>query len=70
MKGYTADIVKATLTNDDFRKVLYTGHHLQLVLMSVAPGQNIGEEVHENSDQFFRFEAGRANAVKTEMSTP
>ncbi len=58
MKGYKANIEEETLDNNNFRKVLYTGGHLQLVLMSLKPGEEIGEEVHENNDQFFRFESG------------
>lgn len=57
-KGYVDDIEKATLDNDDFRKVLYTGEYLQLVLMTIQPGSEIGEEVHEDHDQFFRVESG------------
>ena len=57
-RGYCADIQEATIANNDFRRVLYTGEHLQLVLMSLAPGEEIGEEVHEDRDQFFRFEEG------------
>ena len=57
-KGYRAEIEKQTLENKDFRRVLYTGKHSQLVLMSRAPGEEIGEEVHEHIDQFFRFEQG------------
>ena len=58
MKGYVEDIEKVTLDNGDFRRVLYTGHNLQLVVMSINPGEEIGEEVHEDRDQFFRIEAG------------
>jgi mannose-6-phosphate isomerase-like protein (cupin superfamily) len=58
MKGYKGNIEKETLDNNNFRKVLYTGGHLQLVLMSLKPGEEIGEEIHENNDQFFRFESG------------
>jgi mannose-6-phosphate isomerase-like protein (cupin superfamily) len=58
MKGFKGNIEQDTLDNDNFRKVLYTGPHLQLVLMSLKPGEEIGEEVHENNDQFFRFESG------------
>ena len=58
MKGYVDDIESATEGNTNFRKVLYTGRHLQLVLMSLEPGEDIGEEVHEGHDQFFRIEAG------------
>ena len=58
MKGYCENIEKRTVENEDFRRVLYTGHNLQLVLMTLKPGEEIGEEVHEDRDQFFRFEAG------------
>jgi mannose-6-phosphate isomerase-like protein (cupin superfamily) len=59
MNGYHDDIEQQTVGNDDFRRVLYTGSHLQLVLMSLPPGCDIGAEVHEDRDQFFRFEEGR-----------
>lgn len=58
MKGYHDDIEKQTTGNDDFRRVLYTGKHLQLVLMTLQPGEEIGSEVHKDRDQFFRFEEG------------
>jgi mannose-6-phosphate isomerase-like protein (cupin superfamily) len=58
MKGYHDDIERQTTANGDFRRVLYTGHHLQLVLMTLRPGEEIGAEVHEDRDQFFRFEEG------------
>jgi len=58
MKGYVDNIEKRTEDNDDFRRVLYTGHNLQLVLMTIQPGEEIGEEVHHDRDQFFRIEAG------------
>ena len=57
-RGYCDDINEQTIANNDFRRVLYTGQHLQLVLMSLAPGEEIGEEVHDDRDQFFRFEEG------------
>ena len=59
MKGYCDNIEKRTVENEDFRRVLYTGHHLQLVAMTLQPGDEIGEEVHEDRDQFFRIEEGR-----------
>ncbi len=59
MKGYHDDIEGQTTDNDDFRRVLYTGHHLQLVLMTIQAGDEIGAEVHKDRDQFFRFEEGR-----------
>ncbi len=58
MKGFVDDIEKLTEENTLFRKVLYTGHNIQLVLMSIDPGDEIGEEVHDDRDQFFRIEAG------------
>ena len=58
MQGYCDDIEKQTVENDDFRRVLYTGKNLQLVLMTLQPGEEIGEEVHDDRDQFFRFEEG------------
>lgn len=58
MKGYVGNIEKQTEENDDFRRVLYTGHNLQLVLMAIQPGEEIGEEVHDDRDQFFRIEGG------------
>lgn len=58
MKGYCDNIEKRTVENEDFRRVLYTGHNLQLVLMTLKPDEEIGEEVHEDRDQFFRFEEG------------
>jgi len=58
MKGYHDDIEQQTVGNNDFRRVLYTGQHLQLVLMTLQPGEEIGSEIHEDRDQFFRFEEG------------
>ena len=58
MKGFVADIEELTEENSDFRRVLYTGKHLQLVLMAIQPGDEIGEEVHDDRDQFFRVEEG------------
>ncbi len=57
-KGFNTNIEKETLENNSFRKVLYSGSHLQLVLMSLKAGEEIGEEVHHDNDQFFRFESG------------
>lgn len=59
MQGFIGDIEDRTEQNRDFRRVLYTGPHMQLVLMSLEPGEEIGEEVHETTDQFFRVEAGK-----------
>ena len=58
MKGFHGDIETLTTDNSDFRRVLYTGKQLQLVLMTLPPGCDIGSEVHEDRDQFFRFEDG------------
>lgn len=58
MKGFVANIEELTEDNNDFRRVLYTGHNLQLVLMAIQPGDEIGEEIHEDRDQFFRIEGG------------
>jgi mannose-6-phosphate isomerase-like protein (cupin superfamily) len=58
MKGFKSNIEKDTLGNSNFRRVLYTGKHSQLVLMTLRPSEEIGEEVHKTVDQFFRFEKG------------
>ncbi len=63
MKGYAIQIEEETRKNNYFRKVLYTAEHSQLVLMCVKPGDELGSEVHEHSDQFFRFEAGQGKVV-------
>jgi len=63
VKGFYANIEKDTLENDNFRKVLYSGKHCQLVLMSLLPSEDIGEEVHPENDQFFRFEKGHGKVV-------
>jgi len=63
MKGFNANIEEQTLQNSDFRHVLYTGKHSQLVLMSLKPGEDIGKEVHEDNDQFFRIEQGTGKCV-------
>lgn len=63
MRGYVTDIEKETLENENFRKVLYTAPHSQLVVMTLKPGEEIGEEVHENVDQFFRVEEGTGKAI-------
>src|SRR3954470_6571347 len=59
MKRYCDNIEQRAIENEDFRRVLYTGKNLQLVLMTLPPGCDIGEEVHEDRDQFFRVEPGR-----------
>ncbi len=63
MKGYVATLEKETEKNSDFRRVLYTGKHSQLVLMSLKPGEEIGEETHGDVDQFFRFEIGEGKVI-------
>jgi mannose-6-phosphate isomerase-like protein (cupin superfamily) len=63
MKGFYANIEEETLENDNFRKVLYTGKHSQLVLMSLKPGEEIGMEVHPENDQFFRIESGEGKCI-------
>jgi len=63
MKGFFTNIENATKENNDFRRVLYTGKNSQLVLMSLKPNEEIGEEVHETIDQFFRFEVGQGKAI-------
>ena len=70
MKGFIADIEDLTTSNTDFRRVLYTGHNLQLVVMSLAPGEEIGEEVHEDHDQFFRIESGSGEVLIDGVRTP
>ena len=59
MKGFIDDIEKRTEDNRAFRRVIYTGKHMQLVLMSLQPGEDIGEEIHDEVDQFFRVEKGK-----------
>jgi len=63
MIGYVGEIEKETLSNDYFRHVIFTGKHSQLVLMSLNPGEEIGMEVHEGVDQFFRIESGEAMTI-------
>jgi len=63
MKGFFENIEKTALGNNNFRQVLYTAKYCQLVLMSLAPGEEIGLEVHEENDQFFRFEQGAGKVI-------
>jgi len=63
MHGFHANIEQLTLGNADFRRVLYTGKHSQLVLMSLKPREEIGMETHPDNDQFFRFEKGEGKCV-------
>jgi mannose-6-phosphate isomerase-like protein (cupin superfamily) len=62
-KGFAANLEAETRKNTDFRRVLYTGKFSQLVLMRLKPGEEIGEETHDDVDQFFRFEEGEGVAV-------
>jgi mannose-6-phosphate isomerase-like protein (cupin superfamily) len=62
MKGYVANIERETLDNTDYRRVLYTGKHSQLVLMCIETGDEIGEETH-HLDQFIRLEQGKAKFI-------
>lgn len=63
MKGYNANIEQLTLENNNFRKVLYTTNGLQLVLMTLKPGEEIGAEIHPENDQFFRFESWKGKVM-------
>jgi mannose-6-phosphate isomerase-like protein (cupin superfamily) len=63
MKGYVVALEKETRKNSDFRRVLYTGKHSQLVLMNIKPREEIGEETHDDVDQFFRFEGGEGKVI-------
>lgn len=69
-KGFVGDIEKLTEENENFRKVLYTGQYMQLVLMSLNPGEEIGEEVHDDRDQFFRIEEGSGEIVIDGVANP
>lgn len=63
MKGYKGNIESLTTSNTNFREVLYTAKHCQLVLMSIKPNEEIGMEVHNENDQFFRFESGQGKVI-------
>lgn len=63
MAGYVGDIEEKTLNNTNFREVVFTGKHCQLVVMCLKPGEEIGSEVHKNVDQFFRIEKGKGKVV-------
>lgn len=63
MKGFCENIENMTVENENFRKVLYTGEHSQLVLMALQAGEEIGMEVHTDNDQFFRFEEGEGKVI-------
>jgi mannose-6-phosphate isomerase-like protein (cupin superfamily) len=66
MSEYVGPIEKQTLVNTNFRQVLFTGKHIQLVVMCLGPGEDIGDEVHPNVDQFFRIEQGEGKFVFNE----
>lgn len=63
MLGWVDDIEEATLENTDFRRVLFTGRHTQLTVMRLAPGEEIGLEMHDHLDQFIRIEQGKARVT-------
>jgi mannose-6-phosphate isomerase-like protein (cupin superfamily) len=63
MKGYSSNIEKLTLENSNFRKVIYTAKHCQLVLMSLKPNEEIGMEIHPDNDQFFRIDSGKGKCI-------
>ncbi|MEX2110281.1 MAG: cupin domain-containing protein [Gemmatimonadaceae bacterium] len=63
MSGYVTNIERETIRNGDFRRVLYTGPNIQLVLMTLQPREDIGLEVHRDHDQFIRVETGTGVAV-------
>ncbi len=69
MAGYIINIEEETLAGSDFRRVLYTAPHSQLVLMTLQPGEDIGEEIHQHVDQFFRIESGRGRVVLNDEVT-
>lgn len=68
MKGFYTNIEQVATENTNFRQVLYTGEHSQLVLMSLEPGEEIGLETHNDNDQFFQFEAGQGRVVIDDTS--
>jgi mannose-6-phosphate isomerase-like protein (cupin superfamily) len=63
MSGYRIDIEAKTHENENFREVLYTGPHSQLVVMTLKPGEEIGAETHADRDQFIRVEEGTGEAI-------
>ncbi|MDP1706870.1 MAG: cupin domain-containing protein [bacterium] len=63
MKGFFDHLEKITEENENYRKVLYTAKHCQLVLMALKPNEEIGEEIHTDNDQFFRFESGNGKVI-------
>lgn len=69
-KGLVTNIEQVTTDNQDYRRVLYTGKYSQLVVMCLQPGEEIGAEVHQHTDQFFRIEAGQGEVVINGTRTP
>jgi mannose-6-phosphate isomerase-like protein (cupin superfamily) len=69
LTGIVVDIEKDTTENNNFRKVLYTGKNSQLVLMALKPGEDIGEEIHKDTDQFFRIDSGEGKVVINGMES-
>ncbi|HOU75895.1 MAG TPA: cupin domain-containing protein [Candidatus Dojkabacteria bacterium] len=63
MSGYVVNIEDVTLKNNNFRQVLFTGKYCQLVVMCLKPGEEIGEEIHNNVDQFFRIDSGKGKVI-------
>ena len=63
MHGFHSNIEQDTLANNNFRKVLYTSQHSQLVLMCLQPNEDIGSEIHADNDQFFRIESGQGKCL-------
>jgi mannose-6-phosphate isomerase-like protein (cupin superfamily) len=70
MTAFIGNIEDLTDRNGDFRRVIHTGSHIQLVLMTLRPGEDLGDEVHEDTDQFFRFEEGRGEVVVDGDASP
>lgn len=70
MVGYVSNIEKETLDNENFRKVLFTATHSQLVVMTLKPNEDIGSEVHMDVDQFIRVEKGEGKVVLNGEETP
>lgn len=70
MKPFIGNIEDLTDRNGDFRRVIHTGSHMQLVLMTLRPGEELGDEVHGDTDQFFRVEEGRGEVVIDGHATP
>ena len=70
MKGFIGNIEDLTDRNRDFRRVIHTGSHMQLVVMALRPGEELGDEIHGDTDQFFRFEEGRGEVVIDGHASP